>query len=225
MRPTRFYVYIAASLRRTLYTGTTRDISTRMQQHKAARVAGFSAKYRTNRLVWCEVAESCGAAREREAQIKRWRRSKKTQSHRERESLLDGPFRPSGVEVTWRRNVMLVEVPPLRSGNPPFRGDRLYPSPHQQCTLSSRPSQTDLAENVPSAPHRRAAAGPAITKSPRKTWRHPLLVDYRPVGVQAGNYLARLRRALLDRVGFQLNADSGRIGNNEVAVPIVLRHP
>ena len=167
-----------------------------MQQHKAARVAGFSAKYRTNRLVWCEVAESCGAAREREAQIKRWRRSKKTQSHRERESLVDGPFRPSGVEVTWRRNVMLVDVPPLRSGNPPFRGDRLYPSPHQQCTVSSRPSQTDLAENVPSAPHRRATAGPAITESPRKTWRCHLLVDDRAVGVRTGYHFTGRWRAL-----------------------------
>ncbi len=77
MQQTRYYIYIAASIRRTLYTGMTRDISDRMQQHKAGRVAGFSAKYRTNQLVWCEVAESFEAAREREAQIKRWRRSKK----------------------------------------------------------------------------------------------------------------------------------------------------
>jgi len=48
-----------------------------MEQHKAGRGAGFGAKYRTTRLVWCEVAESFEAAREREAQIKRWRRSKK----------------------------------------------------------------------------------------------------------------------------------------------------
>ncbi|MCH7970796.1 MAG: GIY-YIG nuclease family protein [Chloroflexi bacterium] len=68
---------MAASVRRTLYTGMTRDISARMEQHKAGRVAGFSAKYRVNQLVWCEVAESFEAAREREAQIKRWRRSKK----------------------------------------------------------------------------------------------------------------------------------------------------
>jgi len=55
----------------------TRDISTRLQQHKAAWVAGFGAKHRTNRLVWCEIAEASEAAREREAQIKRWRRAKK----------------------------------------------------------------------------------------------------------------------------------------------------
>ena len=48
-----------------------------MQRQKAARVAGISAKYRTNQLVGCEVAESFEAAREREAQIKKWRRSKK----------------------------------------------------------------------------------------------------------------------------------------------------
>ena len=77
MESNRYYIYIVASTRRTLYTGMTRDISSRMQQHKSGRAGGFSAKYRTNQLVWCEVAESFDAAREREAQIKRWRRSKK----------------------------------------------------------------------------------------------------------------------------------------------------
>jgi putative endonuclease len=72
----RYYIYIVASLRRTLYTGMTRDISAWIDQHKAERTPSFSAKYRTNQLVWCEVAESLEAAREREAQIKHWRRSK-----------------------------------------------------------------------------------------------------------------------------------------------------
>ena len=73
----RYYVYIVASLRRVIYTGMTSNISARMDQHKAERTRSFSSKYRTNQLVWCEAAESLEAAREREAQIKRWRRSKK----------------------------------------------------------------------------------------------------------------------------------------------------
>ncbi|MCH8910738.1 MAG: GIY-YIG nuclease family protein [Chloroflexi bacterium] len=73
----RFFVYTVASFRRAIYKGMTKDISVRVQHHKSGRVPGFSSKYRTNRLVWCEVAESFEAAREREAQIKRWRRSKK----------------------------------------------------------------------------------------------------------------------------------------------------
>ena len=77
MRSDHFFVYIVASLRRAIYTGMTKDISIRVQHHKSGRVPGFSSKYRTNRLVWCEVADSFEAGREREAQIKRWRRSKK----------------------------------------------------------------------------------------------------------------------------------------------------
>ncbi|MCH8910277.1 MAG: hypothetical protein IH867_06000 [Chloroflexi bacterium] len=55
----------------------TRGISNWMQQREAGRVAVFSAKYRVNQLAWCEVAESFEAAREREAQVKRWRPSKR----------------------------------------------------------------------------------------------------------------------------------------------------
>ena len=77
MRNDQFFVYIVASLRRAIYTGMTKDISVRVQHHKSGRVPGFSSKYRTTRLVCREMAESFEAAREREAQIKRWRRSKK----------------------------------------------------------------------------------------------------------------------------------------------------
>ena len=70
--------YMVASYKGVLYTGFTVDLRNRIEQHKAGAGGQFSAKYRTNRLVWCEVADSVEAALEREAQIKRWRRSKKT---------------------------------------------------------------------------------------------------------------------------------------------------
>jgi putative endonuclease len=77
MNDNSYYVYIIASIRRTIYTGMTRDISTRLDQHKSGRTPGFSAKYRANQLVWCEIAESFDAAQAREKEIKGWRRSKK----------------------------------------------------------------------------------------------------------------------------------------------------
>jgi putative endonuclease len=55
----------------------TRDIAVRIDQYRFGKVPRFSSKYRTTKLVWCEVAESLESAREREAQLKRWRRSKK----------------------------------------------------------------------------------------------------------------------------------------------------
>ena len=66
-----------ASLKGVLYVGMTRNIQNRIDQHRTGAVPGFSKKYRTEKLVWCEATESFEAAREREAQIKRWRRSKK----------------------------------------------------------------------------------------------------------------------------------------------------
>ncbi len=66
-----------ASVKGALYIGMTRDIAIRIDQHRLGSVKGFSSKYRTTKLVWCEIAESLDSAREREAQLERWRRSKK----------------------------------------------------------------------------------------------------------------------------------------------------
>ena len=77
MHEQTFFIYMMASFNGTLYTGMTRDISSRVEQHRRGAIRGFSSKYKTTMLVWCEVAESFEAAREREAQLKRWRRSKR----------------------------------------------------------------------------------------------------------------------------------------------------
>lgn len=72
-----YFVYIVSSHTGTLYIGVTRDISNRIDHHKSGRGGGFSAKYKTGNLVYCELVESFESAREREAQLKRWNRSKK----------------------------------------------------------------------------------------------------------------------------------------------------
>ena len=77
MREQPFFIYMVASTKRTLYIGMTRDIAARLEQPRRGAVRGFSSKHKTTRLVWCQVAESFESAREREAQLKRWRRSKK----------------------------------------------------------------------------------------------------------------------------------------------------
>jgi len=77
MQPQTFFIYMVASIKGALYIGMTRNIAIRVEQHKPGTVRGFSSKYRTNKLVWCEVAESFESARMREAELKGWRRSKK----------------------------------------------------------------------------------------------------------------------------------------------------
>jgi putative endonuclease len=50
----------------------TWNIASRIEQHKLGIVKGFSSKYRTNMLAWCEVAESFEAAHNRDAEKKCW---------------------------------------------------------------------------------------------------------------------------------------------------------
>jgi putative endonuclease len=72
-----FYVYILASIRRTLYIGVTSDLRRRVFQHKTGAIEGFTARYRVNRLVYFEVAESAEGAIKREKQLKAWVRRRK----------------------------------------------------------------------------------------------------------------------------------------------------
>ncbi|MGZ5433732.1 MAG: GIY-YIG nuclease family protein, partial [Thermoanaerobaculia bacterium] len=72
------YVYILASITRVLYVGSTEEVQQRVFDHRGGRGAAFTKKYRVTRLVYFEEAESLGAARRRELEIKAWRREKKT---------------------------------------------------------------------------------------------------------------------------------------------------
>jgi putative endonuclease len=72
------YVYIMASRSRTLYTGVTSNLERRVAQHKGKVIAGFTTRYRIERLVYFETWNDIRGAIQREKQIKGWRRSKKT---------------------------------------------------------------------------------------------------------------------------------------------------
>jgi putative endonuclease len=72
-----FHVYIVASLAKTLYTGVTSDLRRRIHQHRTGEIAGFTARYRVNRLVHFEAYEDIRDAKKREKQIKGWRRERK----------------------------------------------------------------------------------------------------------------------------------------------------
>lgn len=72
-----YYVYIMASLSRTLYTGVTNDLERRVYEHKHKALPGFTAQYNVNRLVYFEDAPDVKAAIAREKQIKSWSRGKK----------------------------------------------------------------------------------------------------------------------------------------------------
>jgi putative endonuclease len=72
-----YYVYILASLTRTLYVGVTRDLARRVYQHRQQILPAFTARYAVNRLVYFEHTHDVRAALEREKEIKGWKRARK----------------------------------------------------------------------------------------------------------------------------------------------------
>jgi putative endonuclease len=77
--PGNYYVYILASLSRTIYVGVTSDLMRRMYEHRHKRLRGFTAQYNVNRLVYFEHTTDVNAAIAREKQIKKWSRKKKAE--------------------------------------------------------------------------------------------------------------------------------------------------
>ena len=76
----QYYVYILTNKHHTvLYTGVTNDLIRRVYEHKThADPKSFASKYNVNKLVYFEVTNDIRAAIEREKQIKRWSRDRKT---------------------------------------------------------------------------------------------------------------------------------------------------
>ena len=72
-----YYVYLLASRSRVLYTGVTNNLTRRLLEHKLGEKAGFTKKYRIDRLVYFECFLEVRAAIAREKRIKGWRREKK----------------------------------------------------------------------------------------------------------------------------------------------------
>ena len=69
-------VYIMTSGRNgTLYLGSTVNLVRRVWEHRTAAVDGFTKRYGCKYLVWYEVVGSWDAARQRELQMKEWKRS------------------------------------------------------------------------------------------------------------------------------------------------------
>jgi len=72
-----FHVYILANRTAVLYTGVTSDLNARVFEHKSHSVAGFTARYNVDRLVYFEEYGEPVLAIEREKQIKMLNRAKK----------------------------------------------------------------------------------------------------------------------------------------------------
>ncbi len=70
------FVYIMASRRNgTIYIGSTVDLPKRVWEHRNDVVEGFTRRYGCHMLVWYEVHDDWGAARQRELRMKDWKRA------------------------------------------------------------------------------------------------------------------------------------------------------
>jgi putative endonuclease len=63
----------------TLYIGVTDDLPRRVWEHRAGLVDGFTKQYGLHRLVYAERYEDMRLARQRERNMKHWRRAWKVQ--------------------------------------------------------------------------------------------------------------------------------------------------
>ena len=72
------YFYILTNKgKNVLYTGLTKNLINRVKEHRKGYQKGFTKKYNVNRLVYCEVFEHIDMAKDREKQIKGWKRQRK----------------------------------------------------------------------------------------------------------------------------------------------------
>jgi putative endonuclease len=82
-----YYVYILTNRTRSaLYVGMTRELLSRVKQHRGKKVAGFIRRYNIDSLVYFEVFDTAYEAITREKQLKAGSRKRKMQ-------LVDG-FNP-----------------------------------------------------------------------------------------------------------------------------------
>ncbi|KZN62901.1 hypothetical protein N473_18470 [Pseudoalteromonas luteoviolacea CPMOR-1] len=73
-------VYILASKPYgTIYIGVTKDLKTRVYQHKNRLTKGFTSQYNVHHLVYFECYDSITIAIAREKQLKNWKRAWKIQ--------------------------------------------------------------------------------------------------------------------------------------------------
>ena len=73
-----YFVHLLSSLSGTLYVGLTDNLWKRVQEHKDGVFDGFTRKYKISRLMYFETFSDSYLAADREQQIKKWRRERRS---------------------------------------------------------------------------------------------------------------------------------------------------
>ena len=83
--PMKCYMYILLCADGSYYTGSTKNLQQRIEQHQNGEGANHTKKHLPIQLVYYEEYDRIDYAFEREKQIQKWRRKKK-------EALINGEF-------------------------------------------------------------------------------------------------------------------------------------
>jgi len=78
MQEHNYFVYVVASKSRVLYIGMTNNLERRIFEHKNDLIDGFTRRYKCHRLVYYESFDDVKKAIDREKQLKRWSREKRS---------------------------------------------------------------------------------------------------------------------------------------------------
>ncbi|PIQ67785.1 hypothetical protein COY25_02865 [Candidatus Uhrbacteria bacterium CG_4_10_14_0_2_um_filter_41_7] len=73
----KHFVYLARCKDNSLYTGTCVDIQAREDKHNAGTGAKYTRAKRPVKIIYFEEFKTLSDARKREAEIKKWSKSKK----------------------------------------------------------------------------------------------------------------------------------------------------
>ena len=85
-----WFCYMVRCADRSLYVGVATDVGERIKVHNWGCGAAFTAKRRPVSLVWQQRFENQRDARERERELKGWRREKKLKLVREFQLAIGG---------------------------------------------------------------------------------------------------------------------------------------
>lgn len=72
-----WHAYILRCADQSLYVGITTDLEARLAKHNAGKGGAYTRSHRPVQMVWHEKAASESAARKREAELKKLKKSEK----------------------------------------------------------------------------------------------------------------------------------------------------
>jgi len=71
------YFYLARCSDNSLYSGYTNDLKAREESHNSGKGAKYTAAHRPVKIVYSEKFDSKSEAMQREAEVKKWDKTKK----------------------------------------------------------------------------------------------------------------------------------------------------